>query len=152
MKLGAAGKTLIQSFEKLALVAYKDQGGVWTIGWGHTGPEAFEGATCSPAQADAWFDTDIRRAVNATNHSLDVALNQNQFDALVAFTYNVGVGAEAHSALLRLVNGHHFDAAALEFGKWNHVAGQVSAGLTRRREAERELFVAPLPGAPASGI
>jgi len=142
-KLGAAGLALIKSFEKLRLVAYQDEAGVWTIGWGHTGPEVRQGLVWTQAQADAQLEIDIRGAVLGVIKSLDIALGQNAFDALVTFTFNVGVAAEAHSTLLRLVNAGRRDAAAAEFGKWIHSGGHISNGLVARREAERRLFVTP---------
>jgi lysozyme len=141
MKLGVKGETLIKSYEKCRLVAYPDQKGVPTIGWGHTGPEVHLGMTCTQAQADAWFEQDVQKAVLQVIKSLDIAVNQNQFDALVAFTYNVGVTAEGHSTLIKLVNAGYTGAASAEFGKWNHVDGEVSAGLTARRAAEKALFL-----------
>lgn len=141
MQLGARGLALIESFEKLALAAYQDQGGIWTIGYGHVGPDAFDGATCSVDRAVGWLTQDTQKAALAVLRSVDVPLTQNQFDAVVAFTFNVGVGAEAHSTLCRLLNTKDFAAAADEFPRWNHVAGVVSDGLTRRRAAERELFL-----------
>lgn len=141
MKLGDAGTALIQSFEKLDLCAYPDQGGVYTIGWGHTGPDVKPGDICTVAQADAWFVEDTQTAVDAVNRTVTIPLSQNQFDALVAFTFNVGQGSEAHSTLLRLVNASNFAGAANEFPKWDHVNGVVSAGLTRRRAAEQALFL-----------
>ena len=139
--LGPKGTALIHSFEKLCLASYPDEGGVWTIGWGHTGPGVGPGQICTVAQADAWFTQDTQAAVAAVNASVWRPLSQEQFDALVAFTFNVGAGAEAHSTLCRLVNAGDMAGAANEFGKWNHVNGVVSAGLTRRRQAERDLFV-----------
>lgn len=141
MKLGAKGEALIKSYEKLRLTAYQDLGGVWTIGWGHTGPGVGEGTTCTVEQAQVWFWNDTSHAVNATNSHVTTALNQNQFDALVSFTYNVGVGAEERSTLLRLVNTNDMVDAAAEFARWNKVNGKVSEGLTARRAAERDLFV-----------
>lgn len=141
MQLGEKGKVLIQSFEKLALIAYRDQGGVWTIGWGHVGPEAFEGATCTREQADAWFEHDVQTAVVAVIRSTDTTLTQNEFDALVAFTFNVGGNNEAHSTLVRMLNANNRLGAAAEFLKWDHVGKKISAGLDRRRAAERELFL-----------
>lgn len=142
MKLGEKGEALIKSYEKLRLVAYQDLGGVWTIGWGHTGPGIGEGTTCTPEQAQVWFWSDTSHAVNATNRVVDIALSQNQFDALVSFTYNVGAGAEEHSTLIRLVNAKDLAGAADEFPKWNKVNGKVSSGLSARRAAERTLFLA----------
>lgn len=140
MILGAAGKALIQGFESLKLQAYHDQRGILTIGWGHTGGVA-EYQTCTRAEADEWFDQDIHSACNAVMRSVDVPLNQNQFDALVSFTFNVGEGSEAHSTLLRLLNAGKYALAADQFNLWNHTNGQVNAGLTRRRAAERALFL-----------
>lgn len=141
MLLGAKGTALIEGFEKLALTAYLGQEGKPTLGWGHTGPDVHMGMTCTREQADAWFVEDTHRAVVAVNASLRVTVNQNQFDALVAFTFNVGVGAEAHSTLLALVNAGAIAGAALQFARWNHVNGVVSEGLTRRRQAEHDLFL-----------
>src|SRR5271155_324831 len=139
MILGAAGKALIQSFESLRLQAYQDQRGIWSIGWGHT--PAVEYQTTTPEEADEWFTQDTQTAVNAVNRTVDVALNQNQFDALVSFTFNVGQGSEAHSTLVGLLNQGKFALAAAQFSFWNHVNGQVDAGLTRRRAAEQALFL-----------
>jgi lysozyme len=140
--LGAAGKALIQSFEKLALESYQDQGGVWTIGWGHTGKDVGPGQTCTPQQADAWFAADTAGVCRAINQTVTVPLRQNQFDALVAFTYNVGAGNEAHSTLLRLLNAGDYGGAADQFPVWNKVNGRVSNGLVARRAAEQRLFLA----------
>jgi lysozyme len=139
MILGDAGRALIESFETCKLYAYQDQRGIWTIGWGHTmGVVPY--LTCTQADADAWFVQDTQAAVNAVMRSLDVAVNQNQFDALVSFTFNVGAGSEAHSTLLSLVNQGKFALAAAQFSFWNHVNGVPNAGLTRRRAAEQALF------------
>lgn len=140
MQLGAAGKALIQSFETLKLAAYQDQRGVWTIGWGHTtGVVPYQ--TCTVADADYWFIRDTDWACNALLQSIDVPMTQNQFDALVSFTFNVGVGSEAHSTLARLFNNGDTAGAAAQFLVWNHINGVVDFGLTRRRKAERELFL-----------
>lgn len=148
MKLGSAGIALIKSFEQCRLVAYQDQRGVWTIGWGHTGPEVVAGLQCTQAQADFWLVGDTQKATTGVMKSLDVVLGQNAFDALVSFTFNVGVGAEAHSTLLAMVNRGAISTAGAEFLKWDHVNGVENAGLARRRAAERALFL--LPDVPAS--
>ena len=142
MILGPKGTALIQSFESCKLAAYQDQRGIWSIGWGHTlGVVPYQ--TCLQADADAWFIQDTHEAVNAVLRSLDVAVAQNQFDALVSFTFNVGAGSEAHSTLLSLLNGGHTQAAADQFLVWDHVNGVPNAGLLRRRTAERALFLTP---------
>jgi lysozyme len=143
MQLGMRGTALIESFEQLRLTAYPGQEGKPTIGWGHTGPEVRLGMTCTREQADAWFVQDTHTAVVGVQRTITATLTQNQFDALVAFTFNVGTGAESHATIVRLVNAGNMDAAALEFAKWNHVNGVVSDGLTRRRAAEHDLFVSP---------
>lgn len=149
-KLGALGLALLKRFEGCKLVAYQDQNGIWTIGFGHTGPEVVEGLVWTQEQADAQLALDAGWAVRAVLKSLDVAVNQNEFDALVCFTYNVGSGNEAHSTLLRLLNGGNRVGAADEFLKWDHVRkGVVSLGLERRCEAERSLFLLPVSSASA---
>jgi lysozyme len=139
MVLGDKGIKLIQSFESLRLAAYQDQRGIWTIGFGHV--PSFQGQTCTLDQADDWFLDDTRAACQAIARHVDVALSQNQFDALASFTYNVGVGAFAGSTLLRYVNQGCWDVAAAEFDRWDHVDGQTNAGLARRRTAEKALFL-----------
>ena len=142
MQLGAKGLALIQSFESLRLKAYQDQHGIWTCGWGHTGPDVNAYTVCTPEQADAWLMTDTENAVRATNHVVTAPINQNQFDALVSFTFNVGAGSEAHSTLVKLLNnGYSTSSVANQFLIWNKVAGVPNAGLSRRRAAERALFL-----------
>jgi lysozyme len=139
--LGPAGENLIKSFETLKLVAYLDQRGRWTCGWGHTGPDVVEGTTCTPEQAEDWFQQDTQAAVNGVNESIQTNVTQNQFDALVSFTFNVGVGAEGHSTMAKLINARNFAGAATQFPLWDHVDGVPNAGLLRRRQAEQALFL-----------
>lgn len=141
MKLGDKGLALLKSFEQCRLTAYLDQRGRWTIGWGHTGPEVHQGLVWTQAQADAALVVDVQVAVLGVIKSLDIAATQEQFDALVCFTYNVGASAEAHSTLLKLVNARQTANAAAEFLKWDHVDGVENAGLKRRRAAEEALFL-----------
>jgi lysozyme len=139
--LSSTGEDLIKSFESLRLTAYQDQRGIWTIGWGHVAPTVVEGLTCTPEQAEDWFLEDTQFAVNGVNVSIDTNITQNQFDALVSFTYNVGVGSEAHSTMAKLINERNFPAAAAQFPLWDHADGQPDAGLLRRRQAEQALFL-----------
>jgi lysozyme len=142
MKLGPKGEALIKSFETLRLKAYKPTpNDKWTIGWGHTGPEVVAGLEWTEAQAEIALCNDVAWAVKQVICTTDVALSQNQFDALVAFTFNVGVTAEGHSTLIKLVNAGYTGAASAEFMKWNHQGGVVLDGLTRRRAAEKALFL-----------
>lgn len=97
--------------------------------------------TCTSADADLWFAQDTNWVSSAINNSVKVPLNQNQFDALASFTFNVGVGSEAHSTLVKDLNVWNIPAAANQFLVWNHVNGVVDPGLTRRRQAEQTLFL-----------
>lgn len=141
MLYSKSGLHLTESFEQCRLTAYKDQGGIWTIGWGHTGPGVVEGLTCTQAQADSWLLLDIANAVMVVNHLVRVALTQDEFDALVDFTYNVGGSNFWHSTMLKKLNAGDYAGAANEFDKWDHVAGKAVQGLFRRREKERLEFV-----------
>lgn len=135
-----AGLELTKSFESCRLTAYRDSGGVWTIGFGHTGEDVHPGLLITQAQADALLIQDMQVAVNAVNRLVTVSLNQNQFDALVDFTFNLGEGTLARSTLLRVLNAGNYDDAADDLLVWDHVDGQVVAGLLRRRRAEQDLF------------
>jgi len=141
--LGPRGEALIKGFETLQLVAYQDEKGVWTIGWGHTGADVHRGLVWTMEEAETHFLIDTATAVSDVNGSLGLArkLTQNQFDALVSFTFNVGGPAEAHSTLIRFVNAGQDAQAADEFLKWDHVGKKVSAGLDVRRHAERALYL-----------
>lgn len=138
VKLGPQGRALIMSFEKCRLLAYKDGGGVWTIGWGHTGPEVVEGLEWSQKQADAALDADCAEAEEIVGNSISVPLTQPQFDALVSFEYNTG--GLPGSTLRRYLNTGDYLGAAREFPRWNFDNGQQVRGLTRRRLAEQALF------------
>lgn len=135
------GLALIQSFEGCRLVAYQDSGGVWTIGWGHTGlvdsvPIA-SGITITQEKADQLLREDLRSFEQGVESSLTHAATQDQFDAFVSFSYNVGVGAFRGSTLLRLFNLGDPHGAALQFIEWSHdAAGNLLLGLARRRTAE----------------
>jgi lysozyme len=143
MNLGEEGTALIHAFEKCKLTAYRDQGGILTIGWGHTGPGVVEGMTISSRTADALFDADTMIAQNAINAIQGVVFEQNQFDALTAFVFNVGVHNFKSSTMYsRLASGDM--NVGNEFDKWNKVRvnGElvVSQGLVHRRAVERCLY------------
>ena len=133
---------LVEQFEGLETTAYRDQRDIWTIGYGHTAG-VHEGMTCTKSQAENWLSQDMMIADNAVNSYIDADLTQNMFDALVSFTFNVGAGNLEHSTLRKLLNGGSKLGAANQFLVWNHVNGIVSAGLTKRRQAERSLFLKP---------
>ena len=134
------GYNLIKKFEQCRLEAYLDQGGVTTIGWGHTRNVKI-GDKCSQEQADVWLKSDVAWAVTAINSEVKVPLQQNQLNALTCFVYNVGVGAFKNSTCLRMLNNEYYQEAADFMLLFNKVKGVVAPGLTRRREAERAMFL-----------
>lgn len=138
MKISNRGIDLIKQFEGLRLDAYQDSVGVWTIGYGHTqGVKA--GDKITQEQADKLLMEDLAIFQRAVNKAVYIPLRQGQFDALVSFAFNLGVGNLLSSTLLRLLNSGQDPSA--EFGKWVNAGGKKLAGLVRRREAERLLFV-----------
>jgi lysozyme len=139
--VGQAGLALIKGFEGLRLQAYKCPAGVWTIGYGHTGSDVTPGLAISSQQAEDLLKKDLTRFENAVFKLVSVTVTQNQFDALVSFCYNLGEGALGKSTLLKLLNAGDAAAAADQFLKWDKAGGKTLAGLTRRRVAERDLFM-----------
>ena len=140
MKATAHGLALIQHYEGCRLKAYKCPAGVWTVGYGCTGPDVKEGMTITHDEAMARLRRDVEKFEQAVSKLVTVPLTAGQFDALVSFAYNLGAGALQRSTLLKLVNASRFDAAAGEFAKWNKAGGKVLDGLVRRRAAEAHLF------------
>jgi len=139
VKISEKGLSLIKSFEGLRCAAYFDSVGVLTIGYGHTsGVKA--GDRCLPEEADAWLVEDCAEAEACVNGAVTVPLTQSEFDALVSFVFNLGCGNFRKSTLLRHLNESNYDAAELEFRKWDKAGGKVLAGLTNRRLAESRLF------------
>lgn len=139
MKTSPNGIALIEKFEGLRLKAYKDVAGIWTIGYGHAGARCDQYET--QAQAEKDLCADLETAEAAVNSMVHARLDQNQFDALVSFTYNEGAGRLRASTLLRALNAGAYMAAANEFVKWDIVNGQECAGLLERRRAESSLFL-----------
>lgn len=140
MKASQAAIDLIKQFEGLRLQAYQDQKGVWTIGFGYTGPEVHQGLVWTEAQANMALVSRVNAIASILSGCIVPLLNQDQFDALVSLCYNIGQGAFRGSTLLRLINQRDFDEAADEFLKWDHVDGQVNPGLLSRRVEEMHLF------------
>ncbi|WP_038342573.1 lysozyme [Acinetobacter sp. A47] len=145
MTTSPVGINLITSFEDLKLTAYLCPANVWTIGFGTTvyptGTRVKQGDKCTEAQAKAYFTHDLKRFERAVNGSVGVPLTQNQFDALVSLTYNIGEGNFTSSTLLKMLNAGNYRGAADQFLVWNKSKGQVLNGLVRRRKVERELFL-----------
>jgi lysozyme len=150
VKLSNNGYQLLKDAEGLRLKAYKDSAGIWTIGWGHTSPGITGRTTWNQQQAEDALFNDVKDAERCINVSVRCHLNQNQFDALVVFAYNIGVGAFADSSMRNLLNRRSYEGASQQFGRWNKVFNtntgrhDVSNGLTTRRAAERALFDKPM--------
>lgn len=144
MRTSAAGLDLIKSFEGLELAAYLCPAGVWTIGYGHTDaagpPKVVPGMTVTRNEAESLLKSDLIKYERAVSSAVKVPLTQNQFDALVSFTYNCGIGALQKSTLLKRLKRGEYDAVPAELMKWNKAGGKELAGLTRRRRAEAKLW------------
>lgn len=143
MKISQKGIEFIEKLEGVRFEAYKDSGGIWTIGAGHTGGVK-EGDVATPEQVDQWLEEDLHGAETAINAYVKSPLNQNQFDALVSLVFNIGAGNFHNSTVLRLLNLHDYLGAGNAFLMWNKVNGKEITGLTSRRYAERTLFQTPV--------
>ena len=140
---------MIESFEGCLLKASNKLDGVWTIGYGQTGSyygkKVCKGMTTTKALAHAWLrDHSIKTYENAVMKAVKVPINQNQFDALVSFAYNVGIGAMAGSTAVRKLNQGDYTGAADALTMWTRCNGKVLPGLVRRRKEERALFLTPV--------
>ena len=142
MTPSAACLALIRRFETLQLVAYWDEDG-WAIGYGHHGPEVVKGLQWQqPDTAEAVLLHDATAAGNQVLGAVDVVLSQGQFDALVDFVYNEGIGHLEASTLLHMLNQRNYIGASQQFILWDIAGGSVNAGLLDRRRAEAQLFLA----------
>lgn len=139
------GVDLICGFEGLELKAYDDGVGVCTIGYGTTiyphGKAVQYGDTCTIEQAKNYMQYDLRRFEQAVTAAVNVPLNQNQFDALVSLSYNIGIGAFKNSTLLKLLNASDYHAASHQFDVWIKAGGKTVQGLVNRRAVEKTLFL-----------
>lgn len=131
---------LTEKFEGLRLDSYQDGAGVWTIGYGHTGKDIIGGMTITEEEAGHLLSSDIAAAADFVNRTVTGQINQNQFDALTDFTFNVGRGHFLASTLLKKVNAGDVKGAVAEFGRWIYAGGEIETGLVNRRAAEAKLF------------
>jgi lysozyme len=142
--MSAAGLATVKEFEGLRLKAYKCPAAVWTIGYGHTSaagvPEVTPKLEVTKEECEAILKRDMKQYEDGVNKLVKVGLTQGQFDALVDFAYNAGVGALQKSTLLKRVNAGKFDEVPAEFMKWTKGGGKELPGLVRRRRAEVELW------------
>lgn len=145
MQTSEKGIALIKQFEGCKLTAYQDSVGIWTIGYGWTQPVDGKpiraGMTIKQETAERLLKTGLVSYESDVSRLVKVGLTQGQFDALVSFTYNLGARSLSTSTLLRKLNAGDYAGAADEFLRWNKAGGKVLNGLTRRREAERALFL-----------
>ncbi|EQA1641825.1 lysozyme [Enterobacter hormaechei] len=145
MQTSEKGIALIKDFEGCRLTAYQDSVGVWTIGYGWTQPVNGKpiraGMTIKQETAERLLKTGLVSYESDVSRLVRVGLTQGQFDAMVSFTYNLGARSLSTSTLLRKLNAGDYAGAADEFLRWNKAGGKVMNGLTRRREAERALFL-----------
>ncbi|HHB7182141.1 TPA: lysozyme [Klebsiella pneumoniae] len=145
MQTSDKGIALIKKFEGCKLTAYQDSVGVFTIGYGWTQPVDGKpiraGMTIKQETAERLLKTGLVSYESDVSRLVKVGLTQGQFDALVSFTYNLGARSLSTSTLLRKLNSGDYAGAADEFLRWNKAGGKVLNGLTRRREAERALFL-----------
>jgi len=140
LKFDNDGIDLVKMAEGCKLTAYKCPAGIWTIGFGSTGPDVKEGMVITEEEAVNRLLHDLAHAETVVKHLVTVELTQHQYDALVDFVFNCGSGNFQNSTLLKLVNAGDFDGAHDEFAKWNKADGRVLAGLTTRRLNEAKLF------------
>lgn len=145
MTTSASGRHAISQREGVRLTAYQDSVDVWTIGVGHTAaagpPSPHAGMTISAAECDAILSRDLATFEGGVLKAVKVSLRQNEFDALVSFAFNVGLGAFAKSTLLKKLNADDRNGAAEQFLKWTKAGGKTLAGLVTRRQSERRQFL-----------
>ena len=141
MKISNNGLDLVKHFEGLVLEAYKCPAGVWTIGYGHT-KDVQPGDSWSEDHADHMLEVEMEEYEKYINDLVTVELNQNQFDAMVSWVYNLGVGNLQSSTLLKVLNAGDYAGVPEQIMRWNKAGRKTLEGLTRRRQAEADLFVA----------
>lgn len=156
-KMCTSKKIKLTDFKKLQYLdsagkakTWKDlKGDPWTIGFGQTGKKNIDGVSViigpdtviDQATADTWFEEEAEERSKLIKPLIKVDVNQDQFDALYSFAYNLGVGNLSSSTLLRKLNAKDFVGAAAEFPKWCKAGGVVLNGLVKRRQAEQALFL-----------
>lgn len=138
-RINSEGILLIKQWEGCRLQAYKCPAGIWTIGYGHT-RTARAGMVITQQQADDLLREDLRVFEKAVDDAVAVDLTDNQFAALVSWTYNIGEGAMRRSTLVKRLNQGHYEAVPGELAKWNKVKGKPVRGLSNRRAAEAGLW------------
>jgi len=140
MKTSDSCVEMIKEFEGKKQVAYQDPAGVWTIGYGHTkGVE--KGQLCIEKTCDRFLMEDLEEVEEYIDRLVKVPLTQNQYDALVSWTFNLGSGSLKESTMLRKLNYGDYESVPEEMKKWVYAGDEVLEGLVRRRDAEATLFL-----------
>ena len=139
MKISEEGKALIKKFEGCKLDSYRCSANVATIGYGHT-KDVSDGDTCTQEEADQMLAEDLEEFEGYVDKLVTVDLEQNQFDALVAWTFNLGPTNLKSSTLLRVLNEGKHENVPSEMRRWNKAGDETLEGLIRRREAEGLLW------------
>ena len=139
MKTSLDGINLIKRFEGCELKAYKCPAGVWTIGFGHI-KGVQEGDVITQADAHNMLVEELDEYEGYINDMVSVELNQDQYDAMVSWVYNLGGGNLKASTLLKVLNAGDYAGVPAQMLRWNKAGGKVLEGLTRRRQAEADLF------------
>ena len=143
MKMGEKGIDLIKHFEGFSPTVYACPSGVPTLGFGSTHGITMDSPPITEEEGLELLMLDIAKFERGVNRLIDVPLNQNQFDALTSFAFNLGNGALQASTLRKKVNREDYEGAADEFPRWVFAGGRKLNGLVKRRYAERALFLTP---------
>jgi lysozyme len=142
MNTSDAMRKLIEGWEGCALSAYRDMVGVLTIGYGHTGADVHDGETITQADADQLLSNDLHKFEVAVTGLVGTSpTTQQQFDAMVSFSYNLGSGALAESNVLKFHKAENYTAAAADFLQWDHAGGRVVEELLKRRQTEANVYL-----------
>jgi lysozyme len=140
MNISKEGLSLIKKFEGCELEAYLCPAGVWTIGYGHT-KDVKEGDKINKEEADYLLQEEMIEYESYINDFVEVPLNQNQFDALCSWVYNLGPTNLKNSTMLKVLNEEKYADVTQEIKRWNKAGGEVLDGLIKRREAEAKMFL-----------
>jgi lysozyme len=136
---------LIKNFEGCRLTAYQDEGGVWTIGYGCTGPNITYGTFWTLEQSEAELSRRVERLQMQIGSVLATEPTPNELAAMTSLAYNIGLAAFKKSSVLRFYNGRDTRDAADAFLMWDKVKGVTNLGLSKRRRAERAIFLGEQP-------
>lgn len=140
LRLNKTGLDLIKKFEGCRLQAYQDVSGIWTVGWGQTGPWIDESTMLSQAQADTLLERELKKKEEAMSRIVIAPTTENEWAALVSLAYNIGIGAFANSTLLRYLNSDQKGLVPEQFLVWCKVKKKVIPSLLARRQTEKELY------------